>query len=479
MTEDAVPQLSRRPGRPVPRSSFLAIGLALTLAGIFALAALTLWGRGTTPPPASRDPNAVVPPADPLAWADLAWAQVPDADNSMSGVLSQAIDRVVVAPGGLVAAGSTSIGVPGSETNVATVWISETGEAWRAIAIDPGGAPGDTAAIQALAAGPAGIVAWGDVCCTRQTGAIWWSADGVAWQRTPLPAGFGQDAFVSRLAAGPDGFVAVGEAGGRMAIWASRDGRAWSAVHPDAGNFIAGTMSAVARDDDGWIAVGWRGDRPTHDGVVWRSTDLATWHIVTDEAPLSGPDEVELFDISPFAGGYLLVGNLGTQDERRRCEQLTGFGDGQFATAGRVALSCGWGVQTHWRSPDGRHWQLLPPIVPQPGAGPLPVIRPDGRGLVDRGPIRAGGPGLVTIGYEIGALDGRGDVKAVWTTADGRTWEPVGRAPQFGPDTSVADIAVVGRRIIAVGSTFMPGDANDPNAGDGQDGAVWIGTVLP
>ena len=267
-------------------------------------------------------------------------------------------------------------------------------------------------------------MALGGVCCTIEQSIGWWSADGIAWEVVPLPIEMGPRSLVSDIAAGPDGFIAVGAVEETMASFASEDGR-MARVEAAGAGFPKGSLTSVVRDGAGWLAVGVRDDRPTHDGVVYRSADLSSWELIADERPLAGPDEVELFDIHPFAGGYLLIGNLGTHEERLNCEQLLGRADGRLASGEIEALSCGWGVTTHWWSPDGESWRELPPVSQKPGGPPLPV-RPDGRSLLDRSPIRTGGPGLVAIGYET-AGPNELDPRALWVTADGRHVEP-GRA---------------------------------------------------
>ena len=288
-----------------------------------------------------------------------------------------------------------------------------------------------------------------------------------------MPVGFGPQTYVTDLAGGPDGFVAVGADRDALAIWTSPDGRTWSTVNSTEAGFERGLFTTVIRDDRGWLAVGQFNGRPTHDGAVWRSADGVAWQRMADAAPLSGPDEVELWDVIAHDGGYLLVGNLGSHEERVACDKLLAGGARLAAAGTDVALSCGWGVRTHWWSPNAEDWQLLPPVAEAPGEPPLPVVRPDGRGVSDFGPIRAGGPGLVTLAYEIAGRDAPNDVRAIWTTADARTWSPLGAAPQLPPGASVSDMVVVGRRIAAVGTWWAE---NAPNA---EDGRVWIGTILP
>ena len=449
-------------------------GAIVVLAALASLLSRPADAPAPLPSPTGAAGVVAVPPRDPIAWQDVRWVAVPDAGQSLGGPLAQRIDRIVAGGPGYVAAGVDARGQVGAETPFAAIWLSANGETWVEGELNAGVRPGETASIGSLAAGPRGVIAWGGVCCAVETAVAWWSPDGARWERVPLPAGFEDlaETYVTDLAAGPEGFVAVGASGRLMAIWTSPDGRAWSAIDPEKSGLEAGLFTSVARDDRGWLAVG-QFNRATHDGAIWRSDDLVSWRKVADAAPLAGPEEVELWDVQAYAGGYLLLGSLGSHEERVACEQLLGRGDGRLASAGgKLALSCGWGVQTHWWSADGDTWQLLPPIAEKPGGPPLPV-RPDGRGLMERGPIRAGGPGLVTIGYDVAGRDGPFDVRGVWVTADARTWEPVGQPAQFAPTDTVTDIVVSGRRVIAVGSWW------EQDAPNGEDAKVWIGTVLP
>jgi hypothetical protein len=465
-------------GRRSAAAAFAALVAVIALALIAAIGtgALGLGGAGqASQPPTGQAP---FPPPDPVPWQDIQWVRLEDQAGVLGGPLGQRIDRIVAGGPGFVAIGATSEGQPGAETSRGTIWLSDTGERWARHVLRGGVAPGDDASLYQVAAGPKGIVVMGNICCSSEQAAAWWSEDGSAWERVQLPQGAAPPPGVYDVAAGPDGFVAVGISGQSMAIWTSPDGRDWTAVDEKAAGLVRGSFGSVVRDDRGWLAIGVRDDRRTHEGAVWRSPDLASWRAISDAPPLAGPEEIELGTVHRFAGGYLLVGNLGTHEERVRCEQLLGHAEGRLALSSDLALSCGWGVTTHWWSADGEGWQLLPPVAQAAGAPPLP-LGPGGRGLIYRWPIRPGGPGLVTIGYEAVDPEAAGDVRAVWVTPDGRTWIPVGAAPQFPPEASVADMVVVGRQIIAVGSTWSPEAAAQPGAGTGEDGAIWIGTVLP
>jgi hypothetical protein len=261
-----------------------------------------------------------------------------------------------------------------------------------------------------------------------------------------------------------------------MAIWTSADGRSWKAVDL-AETGVAGSMlSSIRRTDHGWLAVGVRINGQTIDGAVWRSTDLHSWQPIPDGPVLAGPEEIDLAAVHAFAGGYLAIGITGKHEDRLNCEGVGGDG-GRVAMVGDLGLICGWGRRVEWWSADGVTWQLLPRTMDQAG-DPLGPARPDGRGLMDYGPVRAGGPGLVTIGYDFAGRLGSEDIRGIWTTADGRFWNPVGVASQFPPDATVTDMSIVGRRIVAVGYATTP-LRNGPDQGSREDAAAWIGTVLP
>ena len=460
---------ARRP--PLPRQTILRLLVGGAIVAAAAVASL-LSGQadpGAAPPSPTQAAWLPFPPSDRVGWEDVRWMEV-QADAVLGGPLGQRIDRVVAGGPGFIAVGADAHGQPGSETSFGAIWVSATGENWAEAELTAGLRQGDSASIAAIASGPRGTVLLGSVCCGEERAAAWFSEEGTTWERVPLPVD-AAETYVTDVAAGPDGFVGVGTAGGRMAVWTSSDGREWVTVDAQQAGLRPGSLTAVVRDREGWLAVGQFDDRPTHDGAVFRSPDLASWRKVADAPPLSGPDEVELWDVIAFEGGYLLVGSLGTHEDRVRCEQLLGRG-GKLAAAVETALSCGWGARTHWGSLDGETWVLLPPVADQPGGAPLPV-GPDGRRIMDFGPIRAAGPGVVTIGYDVAGRKGPIDVRALWTAADGRSWVPVGRAPQFPAGASVNDFVVVGRAVLAVGSWWTPEGVN------GEDGRAWIGTILP
>jgi hypothetical protein len=476
----------RRPGR-----SFLALAFALVAV------VLTFAIAGPAAPPA-RSPSAPLhpapatpapslgeappidpalfapPPLDPIPWQDVRWERVADPGNILGGPLLQDLRRVVRGGIGIVALGSDSRGEPGSFHRVTTVWLSRTGRDWAEVELNAGVKPGDVAEAWQIAAGPAGIIVIGSVCCREEAPAIWWSATGERWARLPIDPGLLRDGGVLDLAAGPGGYVAVGSQAERAAIWASGDGRSWARVsRAEDPAFGPGLVSGVVWTGRDWIAVGRQGGDPTYDGAVWRSPDLTAWRRVAVADPaLAGDDEVSLWAAIPFAGGVLARGGRGTHQDRVKCEDLLG-GAGTLPEL-QLVLSCGWEVETHWWSVDGEVWQRLPDVTPRLGQPPLPRVGPPpGRRLIFQRAVASGGPGLVTVDYELVGDNDSADTQALWTSADGRTWTRVGNAEHFGRDEWVEDVLVAGRTVIAVG------EAPERTGEFGKDGAVWIGTILP
>lgn len=450
------------------RSHRRVIGLGMLVAVATAAIGLVVINAPRSPPSTDPDPNlaGLLPPAaDPIPWQGVGWVRGPDPAGALGGPLNQSIRRIVLGGPGLVAVGTDARGLEGAQEGFGAVWLSATGADWREIELSAGVRPGDTASADHIVAGPAGLVVAGGVCCGEERPAIWWSADGTGWERIPLPDGVGPNGQIIDLAAGPDGYVAVGSTADHGAIWTSSDGRTWRSVDPSAADLLPGTMNGVARADDSWIAVGRIDGRVTADGGAWTSADLSSWHRVPDAAALAGDDEVELYRPVPFAGGILAIGGQGTHEDRLKCEQ---FGaDARLASIaqGDLAFSCGWTFETHYLSTDGLTWERLPdlfPRKPQPLADPLPPHR-----LISWTTMVAGGPGLVVVDAELVGRADASNTSALWTSVDGRTWTRVGNGDQLPPGEIPVSVVVVGRKVVAAGEDGQP------------DGTIWIGTVLP
>jgi hypothetical protein len=444
------------------------------VAGVVAVAgaALGLQVIGSRPALEPAPAGPAEPVADLRPWVDIRWERLDP--PAMGGELNQSPYQIVSGGPGLAVLGTDADGDPENQTQMAAVWTSPDGRTWRASRLLDGVANGDTSEAQVIAAIPGALVVAGGVCCTEEERAMWWSADGLVWERLVLPLAMQGVSFFS-IASGPQGFVGVGtslegdpnDPTENGELWTSPNGRDWTRVDPGAADIGEGWLVDVAWTGTHWLAVGKQLGGDTWDGAVWRSEDLASWsRVAANDAVLVGDDEVELGRIVPFDGGILVAGGRGTHDDRVRCEDAIGVAGPPDAV---LALSCGWLSTEHLWSADGLVWRRLQPIEPVPGGPALP-LGPGGRRLISHRVMAAGGPGLVVVDAEAHDQDLPGDVVGTWTSVDGDTWRPVGDAPQFPISLFLNDIVVSGRTVVGVGDS----DWDQPT---GSDGVVWIGSV--
>lgn len=156
------------------------------------------------------------------------------------------------------AAGDTPVG--------AIVATSADGLTWAFN--DPTGPEFVGGSMKGVAAGPSGFVAVGQ---TALAPSVWTSADGRTWTRRAgsiLPA----TASTRSVAAGPSGFVAVGDYNGSAVSWTSADGRSWQAA-PASPVLANARMLRVTWLGSEFVAIGESGG----DGIAWSSVDGLTW----------------------------------------------------------------------------------------------------------------------------------------------------------------------------------------------------------
>ena len=441
-----------------PRA-MLAILVGLLFGGL--LLVLRPIDRGSPAPSPSGSTPGMTPEVDPVGWGGVAWQRVPN-PFPPDDPHPLRIDGLTVGNG--IVVGWGRVATPGRNqfNDMGAVFVSTDGLRWRAIPIDDGVGAADGSELSGVGIGPLGMLAYGGVCCEAEELAMWRSPDGLRWTRSQLQGEMNRQAgSVARIAGTATGWVAVGGQGQGPAIWASDDGAAWNPVHPVGAGLDKGGVSDVAATARGLVAVGTVDDAAgTHDGAIWISGDGTSWtRVAVGDPSLTGPDETELSRIVSFAGGLFVIGNFGSHEERVRCEQLT---DAKLASLAnsppQTALSCGWGREHHWISPDASSWRRLPPFDPPPGQPPPPGARP-----VEYRLLAAGGPGLVDLAED--AIPPDGDVR-VWISADGIGWQPL-NAPSILPaGTLHSAFAVIGRRIVVIG---------DANAG--QEVTVVMGAV--
>jgi hypothetical protein len=230
-------------------------------------------------------------------------------------------------PTGIAAVGLTVVKLGAPPVNAGIAWFSTDGLDWTTVA-DPSFRPtiaGDSIVLRAVAPAADGWVAVGEddgPCKSEGCGleitraAVWSSPDALHWTRAPAAAAL-DTAFMSGVAHGGQGFVAIGSAADksrpasgpgetptRTAIWTSRDGVNWTRV-AQAGipqQISESGLEAVAAGPGSFVAIG---SKSAGDGIaaVW-STDGSTW--TPSAGDFSGAASTS---IAATPGGYLLVGS--------------------------------------------------------------------------------------------------------------------------------------------------------------------------
>jgi hypothetical protein len=142
------------------------------------------------------------------------------------------------------------------------------------------------------------LVAWGlaEVPLADNSGEhlvmplLWASHDGRTWASVALP----EIDSIAAVAGGPGGFVAAGQAGDEAAVWFSADGVAWERVVDDAFASPVKLMPrAATAARAGYVVVGSdglcrEGPCPGQQVVIWTSADGRSWTRVPSDDLFSG-----------------------------------------------------------------------------------------------------------------------------------------------------------------------------------------------
>lgn len=398
---------------------------------------------GPPGPDSSAAPASVPPAASSALSSAVPRASASTASTADAIRLQPAggpLDHPVVQ--GVVAAGSgfalVGYGVGEQDPPGFIVRGTTDGQTWTRVSAGQA-APTFTA----LASGPLGWIATSDeMAGAERRTVIWFSADGIAWQRVPDQAGIAaanlSGAETNPVAAGGAGFAIVGqvtESGSSVAaVWISPDGRTWNEAQPLHGLDI----ERIVPTDGGFVAAsgGCCGGTATAalsaDGHVWRdlTTDAGAPFSPDSSAALMTSVRSTLVVVRAGGGGAVEVyaGDLGNAGDgvgiAWRHDPAT---DSVFAGAGISTATAGPGgalilgfdrrtlAPIAWTSSDGLRW----------ARHALGADRLDG-GVPTLAAVGGTGAAPVFIAVADRANDA-GDVRPrIWRSTDGAAWSEAG-----------------------------------------------------
>jgi hypothetical protein len=366
----------------------------------------------------------------------------------------QAMYDVAPTRQGLVAVGHVD-GVSSFDHDGA-VWFSSDTDRWDQSESLSLGGPGDqrlVAVTEFSSDDPEGDIlvvgGWDD-----QVATIWWSTDGGArLTKSSSPDLSVSEGQIRDFATFGSTLLAVGGTGQLTAqdaaVWTSTDGRSWTMVD-DEDLLASGDQQIWSVHNAGGrlIGVGYTTEGGSYDAAVWTSTDGLGW--VRVDPGMFAETGVQL--MKAIAGGThgMPFVAVGCKDDVSKCDL---GGDSDAAV---------------WISDDGETWNE---VDLHPGDGVV------GDGIQTMFVLARQGDTFVASGT---ATARTGDLDAaVWTSTDGRSWNPRLHPSSFiadlgGPpdDQTIRALTPFHRKgfsLVAVGVT---------EDGTDQDTAVWGGIVI-
>jgi hypothetical protein len=310
--------------------------------------------------------------------------------------------------------------------------------------------PADGEQVVAVAAGPDGFVAVGfrEANAVRD-GRVWTSPDGSTWTEVDQERIFDGVELVD-VAAVSSAFVAVGveipdlpDARPRAVFLRSVDGRAWERLG-DVPGAADSFPAAVTGGALGVLAAGTDADgRP----ILWRSPDGRKF----ERIPIDVPASDQVIDPHAVDGGFVALGSGSGPPTLLRSTDAsdwtaTGIDPASDMTADRIVPGR-WGYVVQGLSAGGC------PNDIDCGGQPVGWWSKDGiswgRLPADGSPISNGGSIVIPAGiHGFVAVDGA----SAWSSLDGWAWRPL---PEPGDGSMVVSDAVVdGDTIVAVGAIF-------------------------
>lgn len=368
--------------------------------GVVGVWSVPVNGLPAAPPPPTTAPTPAVP-SPPPAEKTSVWTPVKLPLPQRSGTVGGPGGGLSALPGG----GFIDF-VPTTAPDRSIVLTSTDGTTWAQT--------GEVTGSDALGiTGPVGFdgqryVALGEegggqFYGTQSNGAAWVSTDLRHWTKAPVQDAFGGAEFAG-IAAGPDGFVAIGFDQGGQSVWTSPDGLHWTVVTDDRVLPKDSTgPSGILYTSHGYFMVG----RIDQEAAAWTSVDGLHW---TAHTSLAGGTGVVLEGIADGPAGFVSLGSGGPAVEVKP-------GDFREPVA-------------PWISSDGVTWH--------PG--------PSSPALFGAYASIVGAPG----GYVAAGTVGDDPDAHIWTSANGLDWVQVAGVdlPGVGSVQLVSD----GRHILLSGN---------------------------
>lgn len=374
--------------------------------------------------PGNGDLNAL------LAVRDQRGTEVPVDPFKIPGAFrkDQAVAGVAVNPNGTQA---VAVGSTGGD---AAIWTSPDGSAWNRARFSGGLSRPALQRLTSVAAGGAGWLAVGDGGGAPRGPLVLTSADGAVWKPADIDPVFerrGSQALSTYgAAAGPSGYVVVGDDGPSGAIWFSPDLSTWQRGGGVGRNDLTAAANgnrwvrAAAGGSFGFVAAGGVLD-PQASGArrpaVWTSADGKKWRLQQLQLP-TGLSQGSLTYVAAKGNVLVAVGDA-------------------VGTSGPIVLG-------YVSDDGGKTWRETK--LPTPGSDPLARATA----------VTAGSGGFVVAGAS-------GSDVVAWTSPDGASWEtetPGGEALSGTGEQEITGLAGFKDGVLGVGRSVT---------GDGEQPVLW------
>lgn len=294
------------------------------------------------------------------------------------------------------------------------LWTSDDGLAWERAAVPTEFEVGVLGRATSLVATPVGeFLLFGNGYSAENmvSPVVMRSADGLSWnsERVDLPS----QLYLTRVVAGPKGYLLAGRDDGPGGLWHSGDGMAWHSVHAlTQTDTTFEIITDIGAGEEGFVAMGISGSLNGGSQLfALASGDGSTWLRADDPIPATDGH-----------AGVAIVAPVG--------------GDWVIATTARSGSAT-----QFWRSANGLQWEPAGVLEDAPPGNPVLV---SAGGQLFYSPSAGDGPPALRPG-------------GGWASADGHIWTEV----DLGPDGLLAGAFHDDLGLLLVGSQVVSDDRAD------------------